>query len=417
MRWLLTSWGSRGDLHPFLALGRELCARGHAVTLAGHPDWREETEQAGLDFAGSEEPPRGDLLREHPEILSPAWGGLVSLRALVRHAIAPSFEPMLAVLRREAARHDVLVAHHFVFPAPLAAELAGIPWATVALAPGILPTVHAPPGSHYGATGGGALAQVRNRLVWRSGQHLSGRMVDPLVNRLRRAHGLPPVRDAVFSAHSPRLNLQLYSPLFAPLAPDWTAEKRQAGFCFWDPPGATLPPELDAFLREGEPPVLYTLGSTAIHQAGSFYEDAATACAQMGRRGLLLIGDERNRPARLPAKVRAFLHAPYGLVMPRVAAVVHQGGIGTVAQTLRAGRPAVVCPFAFDQPNNARRLQELGVARLLKPGRRTASAMAAALGEILGAGFSARAAAFGEKLRWEDGARRAAEILEETFAG
>ena len=415
MRWLLTSWGSRGDLHPFLALGRGLRARGHEVMLVGHPDWREETEQAGLTFAGTDEPPRGDFLREHPEIFSTAWGGLASLRALVRHAIAPSFEPMLATLRREAPRHDALVAHHFVFPAPLVAELAGIPWATVSLAPGIVPTAWSPPGTHFGATGGGALARLRNRLIWASGQRLSALVVDPLVNRLRRAHGLAPVRDAVFLGHSPWLNLQLYSPLFASLPPDWSREKRQAGFCFWDPPGAMLPPDMEAFLAEGEAPILFTLGSTAIHQPGAFYENAVQACQRLKRRGLLLIGDERNLPAVLPPTVRAFLHAPYGLIMPRVAAVVHQGGIGTVAQTLRAGVPAVICPFAFDQPNNARRLQELGVGRMLTPRRRGVNALGVALEEVLGEPMMARARTFAARLRREDGVTRATEVLEQTF--
>src|SRR5580692_9172147 len=102
MRWLLTSWGSRGDLHPFLALGHGLVARGHEVTVLGHPEWAAETAEAGLRFAATDEPPRDDFLREHPEIMSRKWGGLSSLRALVRQAIAPSFTPMLAALLAEA---------------------------------------------------------------------------------------------------------------------------------------------------------------------------------------------------------------------------------------------------------------------------------------------------------------------------
>jgi hypothetical protein len=261
MRYLLTSWGSRGDLHPFLALGRGLLALGHAVTLVGHPDWGEETAAAGLRFVGTNEPPRDNFLQRHPEIFSRRWGGLASLRALVHHGMVPGFDGMLAALRTEAETHDVLVAHHFVFPAPIAAELTGRPWATVSLAPGVVPSAYARPGAQFGRTRTGPLARQIHRLTWISGQEITRRVVDPVVNRLRARHGLAPIRDAVFDAHSARLNLQLYSEHFAPRPPDWSAEKRYGGFCFYDPPDEPgLAPKLEEFLGAGEPPVLVTLG-------------------------------------------------------------------------------------------------------------------------------------------------------------
>jgi rhamnosyltransferase subunit B len=415
MRWLFTSWGSRGDLHPFLALGRGLIARGHAVTLVGHPEWREETEQAGLRFSATDEPPRGNILRDHPRILSSRWGGIPSLHALTREIIAPGFPPLMAALRREAAAHDVLVAHHFVFPAAVVAELAGLPWATVTLAPGVVPSAYSLPGAQFGRAGKGPLARMRNRVIWRAGKWCTRQMVDPVVNRLRNEHGLRPIRDAVFEAHSPRLNLQLYSRHFAAPPPDWTGEKRQAGFCFYDPPGPVLPPEVERFLQDGEAPVLFTLGSTAVKNPGTFYQIAVDVCQRLGVRGLLLIGAEENRPARLPSGVLAVNYAPYGLLMPRVRAVVHQCGIGTLAQSLRAGLPSVAVPFAFDQPNNARRLEELGVAELVLPRARQERRMIQALEDLLAGPASLRARDLGAAIRAEDGVGQACAILEETF--
>src|SRR5277367_4924587 len=98
MRWLLTSWGSRGDLHPFLALGRGLRARGHEVTLVGHPEWQAETEIAGLRFVSTGETLREDFVREHPEVMSRKWAGLVSLHTLVNQAIPPGFDHVMAAL-------------------------------------------------------------------------------------------------------------------------------------------------------------------------------------------------------------------------------------------------------------------------------------------------------------------------------
>jgi UDP:flavonoid glycosyltransferase YjiC (YdhE family) len=416
MRWLLSSWGSRGDLHPFLALGRGLVARGHEVTLVGHPEWRDDTSLAGLPFVATDEPPRGDILREHPEILSTRWGGIPSLHALTRQVIAPGFPPLLAALRKETPRHDIVVAHHFAFPAAIAAELARKPWATVTLAPGVIPSAWSRPGAQFGRAGRGPLARARNRFIWSAGRAITRRMVDPLVNQLRYDNGLAPIRDAVFGAHSPTLNLQLYSRHFAEPAPDWSSEKRQAGFCFFDPPAAKLTPEIEEFLAVKEPPVLFTLGSTASRNPGAFYEEAVEVCRCLGVRGLLLIGHEDNRPRDLPANVLAVNYAPYGLIMPWVRAVVHQCGIGTLSHTLRAGVPSVAVPFAFDQPNNARRLEELGVAELVKPSARNATTLACALEKVLAGPATARAGELGAQIRAEDGVSAACAILEQTFA-
>jgi UDP:flavonoid glycosyltransferase YjiC (YdhE family) len=415
MRFLLTSWGSHGDLHPFLALGRGLLARGHGVTLVGHPDWAEETRVAGLRFVSTGEPSREDFVAKHPEVLSMKWGGLVSLHTLVHRAIAPGFEHILAALLAEAPAHDVIVAHHFVFPAPLAAEISGLPFATVSLAPGVVPSDYTLPGANFGQTRTGPLGRAWNRFIWAGGGLVSRAMVDPLVNRLRAKHGRAPVRDAIFAAHSPKLNLQLYSEHFAPRPPDWTAEKKIAGFCFFDPPGAGLSPEIEAFLARGEAPVLFTLGSVAVQNPGHFYEHAVKTLTTLKLRGILLIGPEKNRPARLPDTILAASYAPYGLLMPRVRAVVHQCGIGTLSHTLRAGVPSVACPFAFDQPNNARRLEALGLANFVMPYQRSHHFISAALTLLLRGDAKARARRMGELIRAEDGVARACEVLEETF--
>jgi UDP:flavonoid glycosyltransferase YjiC (YdhE family) len=416
MRWLLTSWGSHGDLHPFLALGGGLLARGHEVTLVGHPDWAAETQAAGLRFVSTGEPSREDFVQNHPGVLSMKWGGLVSLHTLVHRAIAPGFDHVLAALLAEAPAHDVIVAHHFVFPAPIAAELTGKPFATVSLAPGVVPSAYSLPGANFGRVRTNALGRAWNRFIWSGGELVSRTMVDPLVNRFRARNGLPPVRDAVFQAHSSRLNLQLYSEHFAPRPPDWSAEKKIAGFCFYDPPDSALSPEIDAFLRSGEPPVLFTLGSVAVQNPGHFYEHAVKTLTTLKLRGILLIGPEKNRPARLPATILAAPYAPYGRLVPRVRAVVHQCGIGTLSHTLRAGVPSVACPFAFDQPNNARRLEALGAASFVLPYQRSHHFIAAALTLLLRGNATLHAARLGKLIRAEDGVARACTILEETFS-
>jgi rhamnosyltransferase subunit B len=415
MRWLIASWGSRGDLHPFLALGRGLIARGDEVTLVGHPEWEGDTRVAGLRFVATDEPPRETLAEHLPNLFSTRHGGIVSLKTLVKDVIAPAFRPQLSVLLAEAPQHDAIIAHHFAFMGAVAADAADKPWATVSLAPGVIPSAYSRPGAQFGPDGNGPLARARNRVSWAVGRYVSGRMVDPLVNEIRREHGLAPIRDSVFGAHSEWLNLALYSKHFAPPAPDWSSEKKQAGFCFFDPPDATLPDDIEKFLAEGEPPVLFTLGSTAVYSPGRFYEDAAEACRRLGLRGLLLVGGLPNRPENLPPGVLAADYAPYGVIMRRVRAVAHQCGIGTLAHSLRAGLPSVAVPFAFDQPNNACRLVELGAAELVRPGKRNAETMTAALKKLLAGPAPSIARKIGGRIRRGDGVAAAIALLDEAF--
>jgi len=415
MRCLLTSWGSRGDLHPFLALGQGLRARGHAVTLVGHPEWATETASAGLRFVATAEPPRHDFLQRFPEVMSSQWGGLRGLHALVRKGMAPSMEPTFAALMQEAANHDVIVAHHFVFAAPAAAEIAKKPLVSVSLAPGVTPSAWSRPGPNFGRTGSGPLARLINRAIWQGGRFSTGLVVDPVVNHFRRQQGLAPIKDAVFGTPSGAGTLPLYSSYFAPPPPDWPFGSSPTGFCFYDPPGE-LSPEAEAFLAEGDPPILFTLGSAAVQTPGAFYQEAVTALKLIGRRGLLLIGAEKNRPPNLPDTILAVPYAPYHVIMSRARAAVHQCGIGTLSHALRAGIPSVACPFAFDQPNNARRLEALGVAEFLPPGRRNAAAIAKALERLLAGPALDRAQALGESIRAEEGTTQACLRLEEWVA-
>jgi len=417
MRWLLTSWGSHGDLHPFLSLGQTLIARGHQVTLVGHPDWGAETENAGLRFVSTGEPSRDDFIRDNPEVLSMKWGGLVSLHALVHKAIVPCFDHYMEALLAEAPGHDVMVAHHFTFPAPVVAELTDIPFATVSLAPGVVPSSYTLPGSNFGRAGRDFFSRQWNRFIWSAGQRISRSMVDPVVNQLRARHGLGPAYDVVFEAHSRVLNLQLYSRHFATSPPDWSDEKKIAGFCFYDPPGGKgLTPETVDFLESGPSPVLFTLGSTAVQNPGSFYQSAVEVLESLGLRGILLIGAESNHPPNMPETILAVPYAPYGLLMPRVRAVAHQCGIGTLSHALRAGIPSLACPFAFDQPNNARRLETLGVAEVVLPQQHTPQEMGPALHHLLSGDAPTRSQRLGEQIRAENGPVRACEILEETFS-
>ena len=158
--------------------------------------------------------------------------------------------------------------------------------------------------------------------------------------------------------------LALFSPLLARPQPDWPPNTQVTGFVFYET-SHELPPDIEAFLDAGDPPVVFTLGTSAVGAAGDFYDESARAAETLGCRAILLTGtDSRNLPPRkLPSSIMTAGYVPHGAVFPRAAATVHHGGIGTTAQALRAGRPMLVVPHAHDQFDNAFRVQKLGVAR------------------------------------------------------
>ena len=219
---------------------------------------------------------------------------------------------------------------------------------------------------------------------------------------------------------SPTLNLALFSPRFAAPQPDWPPHTIATGFPEWVPPQRPNA-ALDAFLDAGEPPIVFTLGSSAVHTADAFWEHSAKAVAMLGRRAVLLTGiDVPHKLSDGARSAQVFVadYAPHARLFPRAAAIVHQGGVGTTARALASGRPMLVVPYSHDQPDNAARCERLGVARVLARDRYSAARAAAALRALLAdAALARRAAETGAAIAAERGAATAADAIERALRG
>jgi UDP:flavonoid glycosyltransferase YjiC (YdhE family) len=172
---------------------------------------------------------------------------------------------------------------------------------------------------------------------------------------------------------------------------------------------------LEEFLASGPPPLVFTLGSAAVLNAGDFYEQSARAAEALGQRAVLLVGhDERNQPSRtLPDSIIAAPFAPFSDLFPRARAIIHQGGVGTTAQALAAGKPMLVVPYSHDQPDNARRVARLGVAGVIRRRDYNASAAEREIRSLLADPRKNEAAAeLGSRVSSEDGTREACDALE-----
>jgi rhamnosyltransferase subunit B len=234
-------------------------------------------------------------------------------------------------------------------------------------------------------------------------------------HRLRRQIGLPPAEgpNPLTEGHSPLLHLALFSKYLADKQPDWPPQTMVTGFPWFDQEGAVaLPPALARFLDAGPPPIVFTLGSVIATDAGSFYEHSAGAAKLLGRRAVLILKDSHNRPRSLPENVVAFEYAPFSVLFPRAAAIVHHGGIGTTGLAMRSGRPMLVMPCAWDQPDNAERARRLGIARAIPRHRYTPVRVAADLRCLLDdPAYTRRASEIGAQVREEDGVGVACNAL------
>jgi rhamnosyltransferase subunit B len=174
---------------------------------------------------------------------------------------------------------------------------------------------------------------------------------------------------------------------------------------------------LEHFLENGPAPVLFTLGSSAVMQPGEFFRESIAAVHALGLRAVLLAGkgrDEIHNP--LPDSILVKGYVPFSKIMPRAAAIVHQGGIGTTAQALRAGRPMLIAPWSHDQPDNAERVRRLGLGRTIPRNRYYAPRVANELRALLmDASYEQRTSEIAAHIAQEDGVMNACDAIEQSL--
>lgn len=362
MHFLLSALGSAGDVYPFIAIGQALRARGHEVLLLASPWFRERIEAADLGFAAVGEVADYERIVASPDL----WRPTRAFGLLVRELLAGL--PVACEAARPHVRPDtVLVGSTLAWHLRLLQEQLGNPAATVHLSPMCIFSGDAPP-RLPGIFPLDALPPAGAR--WLMGA-LEAVFLDPLVaprlNRIRATMGLPPVRRVMSCwLHAPDRVIAAWPDWFAPPQPDWPPQVRTSDFPMlarpragaWEPALARL----DAFLAEGPPPVGITPGSAMAH-GRLFLARALAACRALGRRAVVVTPYADQLPSQLPPACLHLDYLPFELLVPRLAALVHHGGIGTCAQALAAGVPQLVCAFAHDQFDNAARLERLGVGR------------------------------------------------------
>ena len=418
MRIILNTFGSFGDIHPYMAIAMELQRRGHSPVIAAMEGYREKISGAGLEFA-SVRPDiptpkeQGSELVE--KIMEPITGPRFLMEGLVFPAVRDSYEDLLKAI----AGADLLVTHPAAPAGPLVGRKTGMSWISTVLAPLSFVSAHDPPvppfwqwTSKLSVLGPGVMGFLLNTMK-------NSYKAKP-VAEFRNELGLTDTGNPMFEGqHSPTLVLALFSEVFAKPQPDWPPQTKITGFCFYDGHHETqVPAELNHFLDNGPPPIVFTLGSSAVWVARDFFKESIEAAKRLGRRAVLLIGDERNLTFSLPEGVIAVNYAPYQSLLPRACAVVHHGGVGTTSQGLLAGVPTLIVPFAFDQSDNAEHAYRIGTSRTVYRKHYFAPRVAKELNELLTQpDYARKAHEVGQRLKQENGPGRAVDLIEQVLSG
>lgn len=412
MKVLLTTIGSSGDINPFIALAIRLRDEGHEPVLLVNPYFQETVERAGIAYApyGAVFSPL-EVAQEHPLAFSRVLGAWV----LFRHIFRPLMDEMYDGVRSAVRdiKPDVIVGHQISFGLPWVAQQSGIPWATCPLAPATVLSAHDPSRMPIG-NDLTKMPMWYRRLAIGAIRNTVALSFDGAYNKKRRAIGIKPRRDTLFGEMlSGDAVIAMWSPAWRSPAPDDLPTMTICGFPWFDGNHAGLEPDLDRFLEDGEPPIVFTFGSVLSHTGQDAYAQAVRTCEILGKRGVLVTGHEGSAPSNLPPSIMRLDHAPYSALFPRAAAVVHHGGVGTTAQGLRAGVPTIIMPHAHDQFDNAARCQRHGVSRTVRRHRVQAKNLAQALDKLLGDDQAKqRAMALGKRIRAEDGVGAAVRVIE-----
>lgn len=357
---LLCTIGSAGDVYPFIGLGQGLRKRGYRVTLITSQFFETQARDAGLEFFGLGNAEDYQSIIQNPDLWDPEKG----FEVFAKSVVLPIIEPVYEVISGFDPSKTVLAAQGQVFGAHIAHEKLGFPFITIHLQPAAFRSVH-----EFPLLPAWMPPLLKRGIFNLVDAFVLDKLFAPEINRFRRRLSLPPVKKIFGNwMHSPQKNLGLFPDWFAHPQPDWPPRTQLTSFVYYDKKSGqeSLSEGLEKFLDAGDAPIIFTPG-TAMKHANQFFADCIKACQMLGRRGILLTQYPEQLPRELPLDIQHFAYLPFSTILPRAAALVHHGGIGTIAQAIAAGIPQVIRPMAHDQPDNAARVEGLGIGASLSP--------------------------------------------------
>ncbi len=363
MHIIINAIGSAGDINPFLPVAAKLQKNGHRVDFLASPYFEDKVKRLGLNLL-----PLGTSEDYLSAVQNPDVWNLEKAFPLVWEMTMKSAEMAYEIIEKNHTAGDTfMIGSSLAIGARLAQEKLGIPLATVHLSPALMLSTYDTPRSATNPLPDWAPRPLKS--IWRSAT--DALMLDPVcrppLNKLRAQLQLPPVSRIITEwMHSPELVVCAFPEWFAKVQADWPANSFNSSFPLYKPEfDQDLSEELQRFLAAGDAPIVITAG-TAMAFAKPIMEMGLKAAEAAGKRAVLVCNFEEQAPLNLPPSAIHVKYANFQLLFQRAAMVIHHGGIGTTAMAFACACPQVIFPFAHDQPDNAMRLERLGVGKMIK---------------------------------------------------
>lgn len=417
----IQTWGSHGDIRPFIALADGLKADGHDVTLAftcvDSDRYNSLTTPAGVSMRAVASPaiPDPEQLRNSGQALIDERDPIRQTQLAIERFLLPVEPELFEASERLCVENELVIGHYFLYTLATAAERHSRPYASVALAHGGVPSTFYPP------TGIPNLGKLSNRFAWRLARAVLNKRLKKYPDRLRSNHGMRPAGDMIDDVWASKdLTLLAVSPVICEKQSDWPSHYHVCGAMDTEAPVAEgrVSPELDAFLSSGPAPVYMTFGSMASDDeklTTALFGDAAAAS---GVRAVVQSPHAEELVLRSNDRVHYVAVAPHAAIFSRCALIVHHGGAGTSQAALRAGKPSLVVAHTAEQELWGRELERLGVApKIIRRRALTAQNLAVAIRLAVGSGQLAECAReLGLEVAKENGVATAVRLINTRFA-
>lgn len=364
----LQTWGSEGDINPFIALAAGLVKEGHKVKLCitevSQRNYSEVANEFGFELINVPNPilPSVDMMAQMAQAFKAINDPSDQLKIINKYFLFPAQTVMFEAAKELCKSSDVVVRHIFCYPTQLAAELENIPVATLYPVHNIVPNRAQAP---FGAVNLGAWAIP---LWWKIAQWLINRIFLNEINQLRTQYSQKPNRDVLTQAWcNDGLNLIAVSPAICPPAIVWPKTFKICGFLnpsFFQK-NQVLTPQIEEFLNQHPSPLYFTFGSMIVPNEASWlsvYEIWLETVRELGCSAIFQLPISDSRLLTKPDNVLIVQRAPHNLVFPHCSGIVHHGGAGTTQASLLAACPSVVVAHIADQPFWASELKRLGVS-------------------------------------------------------
>lgn len=353
MQYILTTIGSYGDLFPILGLAVELQQRGHEVHLLAAETYRELIEQKHIQFHPIISADSQQRVSSDPRF----WTNVKGLKLFMDHLVLPSMAKTYDTIQQlHSPGKTVVVSHLMNFGARIARDKLAIKLVSVHLAPiGLRSAQYPSRYSHITLDWMPRFATELTPLIQDAVLYQLLRLKK--INRYRKRLGLARVFRPMYQwIHSPDLVLGLFPSWFGPQVTDWPCQIKLSSFPLYDPFDDANHSQSQYRIDSGaENTLLFTFGSWN-NAARKLFHESVRVCEQLQCHGIFLSRNKDQIPKQLPTFIKHHEYLPLEYVLPQVSAIVHHGGIGTIAEAIRAGTPQIVVPLAHDQLDNAYRL-------------------------------------------------------------